>query len=104
MLSEIFFNKFRGLFEATHPTLFFTTDETMLQMTSHNKVIISTEVTHYFEEAENDLRHITGMCTTNIIGNSPPLFILLKGLKKLPAEFEILVATHQIIVASSPNG
>ena len=73
-------------------------------MTSHNKVIIPTEVTHYFEKAETDLPNITGMCTTNLLGNSPPLFILLKGLKKLPAEFEILVATHQINVASSPNG
>ena len=83
-----FFNKFKNIFEDTHPALFFTTDETMFQLTRHNKVIIPAEISTYFEKAETELLRITGMYTTNLLANMPPIFIILKGLTKASSRIE----------------
>ena len=99
-----YFAQFSHLMSSTPPELIFTADETMLESTKINKVVIPNSIREYFEAAPPEFPHITAMCSTNVFGNHLPLFIILKELKNIPPEIKILAETEQIYLASSPNG
>ena len=101
---ESFFINFATLLEETPRELLFVADETMVQLTKGNKVVIPLETAYYFEKATDEMPHITALCVNNIVGNKPPLFFVLKGLKNLPPELELLVRTQRIWLASTSNG
>ena len=101
---DAFYEKFGALISSTPLSLIFVADETMVQTTRRNKVVIPSETETYFEEKEPEMPHITGFCVNNIRGDKPPLFLVLKGLKRLPQELQDLVNRRKIWVSSSKNG
>lgn len=99
-----FYIKFETLLRTTPPELIFCADETMLDTTLHHKVVIPSSMQQYFEGSyEGEIPHITAMCCNNIIGDKPPLFILLKERLTVPDELLLLTRTH-IQLASTSSG
>ena len=101
---ESFFTNFGDIIANTPPALLFTADETMVQISTRNKVLIPNDFRIYFEPKGPELPHITAMCTSNVLGAKPPLFVVLKKLKNLPKELAIHVDLGRVWIASSSNG
>ena len=99
-----YFQKFGTLFASTPPELFFVCDESMVDLTKHRKIIVPDSMKCYLQEAIENIPHITGMFTNNLLGAKPPPFVIIKGLKHCPKELEPLVRSGFVWVASSANG
>lgn len=63
--------------------LIFCTDETMLQNSGHQKVLIPKDMLISLEKIELTIPHITLMYCCNVLGEKIPLFIVFPSLKKL---------------------
>ena len=101
---DTFFNLFANIIRNTPPELRFTVDETMMEKTTSNKVIIPDSMKQYIEPAPPEMPHITAMCATSVFAMKPPLFIILSGLKHIPDELNIYVNTGKIWLVSTPSG
>ena len=101
---EDFFYVATPLLNETPIELIFTADETMISGCRKQKVVIPDDSRIFFTMSELELPHMTAMCTVNVIGDKPPLFIILKNLKKIPSELESLVHSSKAWIASTNNG
>ena len=100
-----YFNKFGAFIGSFDKLLIITADETMIQANSKPlKVIVPTTMPSYTSSKPPEMPHITAMCSNNLVGASPPLFIIIKNRKTLPQELKDLVYSGQIAVASTTTG
>ena len=84
--------------------LIFTADETAVDTSFKRKKIVPIGLKEFIEKEPESLPHITVMCTNNLTGVHPPLFIILKNRKTMPQELFPLVATGRIWVVSNESG
>ena len=99
-----YFNTFYALFSQTPPELFFTSDESMIDIKKHKKVILPNSQNISLQKELENMPHITGMFCNNLYGAKPPIFIIIKCLKHCPNELQFLVRSGFIWLASSANG
>ena len=99
-----YFTKFSLLFNSTPRELFFTADESMVDITNFKKKIIPKNMPIYLQEEIEKFPHITGMFCTNLVGAKPPVFIILKGLKHCPEELVSFVRCGFFWLASTSTG
>ena len=84
--------------------LIFTADETSVDTNFKRKKIVPLMLRDFIEKEPESLPHITMMCSNNLVGVHPPLFMILKNRKTMPKELAPLVATGQIWVAANQSG
>ena len=101
---RFFYHEFAQLLRDTPDYLFFTADETMMQTNRGNKVIIPASAQRYVTPAPPEMPHITAMCTCNLVGVKPPLLIIIKSKKKVPAEVKELIETSKAWILSTHSG
>ena len=101
---DTFFNMFTHVILNTPPELRFTADETMMDKTNGNKVIIPDTMKQYIEPQPPEIPHLTAMCATSVYGMKPPLFVIVSGLKNMPDELKLAVNTGKIWLASTHSG
>ena len=99
-----FFTKFSAIIANCPEELRYTADETMMETTRSNKVIIPAEIKRYIEAKTPEMPHITAMCCTNVIGSKPPLFVIIQKCKNIPKELQQLSDTKKIWLIATNNG
>ena len=100
-----YFDKFGTFISSFDKLLIITADETMMQANSKPlKVIIPNNMPSYSASKPPEMPHLTAMCTNNLFGSYPPLFIVLKNRKTLPQELTDFAYSGQITLASTTSG
>lgn len=101
-----------GSFYAAHgktiqevpPALIFTADETMLDTHFIKKIIKPNTMMKYIGQESPEIPHTSAMCCTNVLGYAMPLFLIIKSRMFFPEELEIIKATNQFALCSTPSG
>ena len=101
---EEFYNSFETEINRRNPALLFGADETMLKPNPNKKVVVPIEMEAALRQTVDELPHISAMCAHNVIGASPPLFIILKHLQNLPSELKRFADEGSAWFASSTKG
>ena len=68
---DTFFNLFANIIHNTSPELRFTVEETMMEKTTSNKVVLPDSMKQYIEPALPEMPHITAMCATRVLAMKP---------------------------------
>ena len=87
-----------------NPALRFCADETMLNPTTHRRLIVPNASNVPLMPDNVEIPHITAMCCCNVIGDKMPLFIILNSLKKLPNDLKKYEETGDAIFSSTSSG
>ena len=101
---DAFFITLSGIIHRINPTLLFTVDETMLETSIKNKVVVRAGVKEVVEEGYPNMQHITGMMCCNIYGQGPPPLVILSGLRSMPDELRMFNATDELWLGSTSSG
>lgn len=97
-------DKLFPVLNSIEPVLRFCADETMLQPSVHQKVLIPRNMSRPLEPNELTIPHITAMCCCNVLGEKMPLFIVLPNLKRLPNDLKQIMDQGQAYFCSSQSG
>ena len=101
---ERFFLVYSRISNRIPPALLFTVDETMLDTTLRQKVVVRSGIQSVVEQGFPNMPHITGMMACNVFGQGPPPLIIFKDLRCLPDELKMFSDSHEAWFSSTPSG
>ena len=99
-----FYTEHGEIIQNCPPELMFTADETMLDTTFLQKVIIPSNMGRYVGTQPPEIPHTSAMCCCNVCGKAFPLFLIIMNRIHFPEELECIKHSMEFQLASNPSG